>query len=472
MDKLITHSVEVNEQFNPVKEFPDLFPNETPTKLPPLRKINHKINLIPGATWKPVRYYSHDRFRDQVSEKINRETKTGRMYPAPNTSNVVNSFSKPKKDGRIRFLLDCVPRNKVTIKDKTPLPNMDQLIEWIANKKFWSKLDLVDGYHNIRMDPDSEQYTTFLTHRGQYNSRVMQQGDCNAPATMMKVMQDIFSEEVYRNLVIYLDDIIIATDSYEEHVRMVRLVLNKLRDEGFYLNTEKCQFLTKRLEVLGHIITHEGLSADPAKISKVMEFKIPHNKKLLQAFIGIVNYLGKFCPKLASVAAPLTDLQGSTTVWRWTDMHTKSFEECKALINSNEVINPINYESTDPIYLITDASDIGVGAWLGQGPNIESLRPARFYSKKLNPAQLNYSTKNKELLAIIAAVKFFEPQIRGVKFTILTDHKPLVTFMEKAQAEQKTRRWQAMLSEHDCTIQHIEGVTNILVDYLSRKHKY
>ena len=126
-------------------------------------------------------------------------------------------------------------------------------------------------------------------------------------------------------MAVYLDDILIGSQTYEEHVRLVRFVLDKLREQEFYLNKDKCHFMTEKVEVLGYIITPAGLSADPVKIGKVMEFHIPHNRKMLQAFVGIVNYLGKFCPNLATVAAPLTDLQGSTAIWRWTDLHTESF---------------------------------------------------------------------------------------------------------------------------------------------------
>src|SRR5258706_6982072 len=404
-EKLITHAVKLEEPFNPLEEFADLFPDEIPSELPLLRIVNHKINLIPGATWKPERIFSHDRFKDQITEKIHRETKSGRTYPTSDTENAVLMFTQPKKNStKARFLLNCVPRNKVTIKDKTPLPNMDELLDWISRQKYLTKLDMADGYHNVRHEEESEKHTTFICHLGYFRSKVMQQGDCNAPATMMKLMQRIFQDKVYKDLVIYLDDIIIASKTYEEYVKIVRQVLTRLREEKFYLNKDKCQFMSERVEVLGHIITPKGLSADPIKIGKVIEFQITHNRKMLQAFIGIVIYLRKFCPNLASVAAPLTDLQGSTAIWRWTDLHTKSFEECKKLIHSDRVIKPINYDSTDPVYLITDASDIGVGAWLGQGPDLESLRPARFYSRKLNPSQLNYTTKNKELFVTVVHV--------------------------------------------------------------------
>ena len=166
----------------------------------------------------------------------------------------------------------------------------------------------------MRHTEESEKHSTFLCHLGYFRSRVMQQGDCNAPAIIMKVMQDLLRLELHKDVAVYLDNILIGSQTYEEHVRLIRFVLDKLREQEFYLNKDKYHFITNKVKVLGHIITLVGLSADPVKIGKIMEFQIHHNRRMLQAFVGIVNYLGKFCPNLATVAAPLTDLQGSIAI--------------------------------------------------------------------------------------------------------------------------------------------------------------
>ena len=262
----------------------------------------------------------------------------------------------------------------------------------------------------------------------------------------------------------------LSSANYKEHVEALRRVLQRLQDQLLWWMESKCQFFTKRLEILVHILTPEGLSADPQKVRKIFDFPEPQDKKQLQAFIGIVNYLSKFLPHLASVAACQTDLQGTTRTWRWTETHKEAFHQCKDLINSGLVIKPWNSNSEEAKYLICDASDIGLGSWLGQR-TLDRIQPARFHSCKFNPAQLNYPTLQTELLAIIDSLKFFEAQLQGTKFTNLTDYKPLETFMDRTQPTQKLRRWQKFLGSFDQTIVHTGGKENYIADVLSRNYK-
>ena len=273
-----------------------------------------------------------------------------------------------------------------------------------------------------------------------------------------------------KNLIIYIYDIIISSATYKEHVEALRRVLQRLQDPQFWLKASKSQFFTKRLEILEHILTSEELSADPQKVRKIFDFPEPQDKKQLQAFLGIVNYLSKFLPYLASVATCLTDLQGTTRTWKWTDTNEEGFNPCKDLINNGPVIKPWNSNSEEPKYLICDARDIGLGSWLGQ-ETLDRIQPARFHCRKFNPAQLNYPTLQKELLAIIDSLKFFEAQLRETKFTILTDHKPLETFMDRTQPTQKLCRCQDFLGSFDQTIVHTAGKENYIADALSRNYK-
>ena len=186
----------------------------------------------------------------------------------------------------------------------------------------------------------------------------MQQGDCNAPATMVRAINEIFRHMIFQDLIIYIDNIIISSANYKELVEALRRVLQCLQDQPLSLKESKCQFFTKRLEIIAHIHTPEGLSADPQKVRQIFDIPEPQDKKQLQAFIGIVNYVSKFLPHLGSVAACLTDLQGTTHTWRWTDTHKEAFNQYKDLINSGQVIKPWNSNSEEPKYLICDASDI------------------------------------------------------------------------------------------------------------------
>jgi len=301
-------------------------------------------------------------------------------------------------------------------------------MELVAARKYWSMIELADGYHNIRIEEDSEQYSTVLTHMGYYRSRIRQQGDRNSPATMVRAMYKIFKDMVFKDLVIYIDDIIIFSDTYDEHVATLRKVLQRLLDEKFWLKASKCHFFTKRLDILGHILTPDGLHMDPKKRKKVLNFQVPSHRRELRGILGVVIFLSKFCPELASWSSTLSELQGENKPWRWTDTHTRALKKIKELVNSPQVLNTWNHFSEGPKYLVCDASDIGLGSWIGQG-ELGSIRPYRFHYRKFSPEQGKYPTYQKELLAIVDSLKFFEAQLRDHKFTVLTDHQPLLSFL-------------------------------------------
>ena len=257
----------------------------------------------------------------------------------------------------------------------------------------------------------------------------MSQGDCNAPGTMMEAMLDIFKDMVYQCLVIYIDDIIIYSRTHEEHVRNLKQVLQGLEEQKFNLKESKCQFFTRKLEILGHILTSDGLHFDTKKRKTILEFPTPTRQMDLCRFLGVVNYLQRFLPGLASDASTLSEILGEYTKWVWMDTHAQAFKRLKELVNSSQILRPWNNESQESKYLICDASDVELGSFIGQG-NLDAIRPSCFYSRKFNPPQLRYSTFQKELLAVIDSLHFFEAQLRGHQFVILTDHKPLLIFMQ------------------------------------------
>jgi len=215
----------------------------------------------------------------------------------------------------------------------------------------------------------------------------MQQGDRNAPATMLRAMYEIFKDMVFKDLVIYIDNIIIFSDTYDEHVATLRKVLQRLLDEWFWLKASKCQYFTKRLDILGHILTPDGLHMDLKKRKKVLDFKVPSNGRELRGILGVVIFLSKFFAELASGSSTLSELQGENAPWRWTDTHTRALEKIKELVNSKQILTPWDHFSEVPKHLVCDASDIGLVSWIGQG-ELGSIRPCRFHSRKFHPAQL------------------------------------------------------------------------------------
>jgi len=416
-----------SREFNPFVEFAQLFTATTPNELPPFRTINNRICPKPGFTWFPKWRPSPSKFYAELTKKLTDEEASGRIYRTEHDTNAVVMFMQAKRDDHTkpRRILDARDRNDAVDPNHTPLPSIEELMELVAARKYWSKIDLVDEYHNIRIEEDSEQHSTFLTHIGYYCSRIMQQGDCNATATMVRAMYEIFKDMVFKDIIIYMDDIINFSDTYNEHGDTLRKVLQRLLDEKFWLKASKCQFFTKCLDILVYILTPDGLHMDPKKRKEVIDFKVPSNRRELRGILGVVIFLSKFCPELASWLSTLSELQGENAPWRWTDTHTTALEKMKELVNSPQILKPWNHFSKEPKYLVCDASDIGIGSWIGQG-ELGSIRPCRFHSRKFSPTQLKYPTYQKELLAIVDSLKFLEAQLRDHKIMVLTHHQPLL----------------------------------------------
>lgn len=233
----------------------------------------------------------------------------------------------PNRDGlkEPRFLLDYRPRNAITIQNHTPLPNIKEGIEFVAARPSWCLIELRDGYYNIRIDTESDKHTTFLGHMGYYRSRVKEQGYYNATATIVRAMKEILSDMIHTDLIIYIPDIIISSRNYKQHVEAFRMVLQGLQDQQSGLKQSKCQFLSKRVDILVHIWTLTGLSADLLEVQKIFDFTEPRDKRLLQGFIAIVNYLPTFPLNVASTGTILADLPRTTRTCRQTDTHLETF---------------------------------------------------------------------------------------------------------------------------------------------------
>jgi len=245
-------------------------------------------------------------------------------------------------------------------------------------------------------------------------------------------------------------------------------VLKKLRDNQFYADQKKSQFLPEELSILGHVITRRGIQPIPGRVKKILDWRIPSNIKELKSFLGIINYCSQFATHLATVSSPLTAMAGSITNWDWTHTHQKSFELIKQTLSADPAVRLLDYESTEPIFLVTDASLIGTGAWVGQGPSVSEIRPAVFHSRKFNSAQSNYLTFDKALLVIVDVLEHFRPVLSGCRFTILTDHKPLVVFPKQTELLGRQARWQNTINHFMCTIQYIDGYKNVIADAFSR----
>ena len=234
----------------------------------------------------------------------------------------------------------------------------------------------------------------------------MMQGDINAPATFVRVMEDLFHHELGKFIWIYIDDIFIFTNSIEEHIEHVQHACRKLKEDKFYANPKKSVFFVAKLDILGQMIDDKGIHPAPETIRDIMHWTRPNNQEELQRLNGMANYISQFMPHAATITAPVTELTGDGE-WLWTDMQETAFQAVKRAAEDCKVLRPIDYDNSDMIWLFTDASPTGTGAWIGQGPTRDAARPASFHSRKLRPAQSNYPTHKQETLAIVEAMESF-----------------------------------------------------------------
>ena len=460
------------KNFDPIKEFPDVFLEEPSLKLPPLREgFNCRINLIdenkkmnPAVIPVPPKWMPHFR------QKIQQDLQAGRIYPSSSTQ-AASMFCVPKpgKPDEPRFVTDFRQRNANTVRDNYPLPNMTHIINDIARAKFRSLIDLKDAFFQIRIHPEDEWKTAFKTPFGMFNSRVMNQGECNAPSTFMRFINHIMQDFLGIFVHIYINDICIYSNTREDHINHIRQVCQRLKEHKLYASPKKSQFFAERLMILGHYIDAQGIHADPKKIQKIQEWTTPTSQKSVERFVATVNYIAQFMPKVASHLGPLTNLLGKQKFY-WDEQCMQAFKTTKEIAGSIEALIPLNYDSDEPIWLFTDASTVGVGGWIGQGSSINTARPAAYHSRKFTSAQRNYSTYHQEFFALVDSLRAFRTQLLGTKFTVVTDHQALKYLFQKPTTALTPReiRWLDEISLFNFDIQYIPGKTNIIADALSR----
>ncbi|GAA5918254.1 hypothetical protein JCM5296_000269 [Sporobolomyces johnsonii] len=380
-------------------------------------------------------------------------------------------FAVPKHDpSQARFVINLKPRNANTVRTASPIPDMRQVRANLAAHKIRSKLDFKKAYEQIRLNPDSVDRSGFVTKNGTFVSRVMQQGDCNAPDTMHRVCYMMFSKAMGRFVDSFYDDVFVYSHTRKAHLRYLEIVFTTLRHYKFYLANDKVELMAPRLEALGAIITDDGVSVDPTKWEMIRRWPVPSTPKDILRFMGTVQWMSDHLPHLNELAAPLSRLTGKVD-WDWSPACDLAFETIKALVP--QTLAPLNFDALESgaerLFLFTDASMVGCGGWIGQGVSQESARPFRFHSAKFNPAQLNYTTTDQELLAVLDCCLKFRDHLIGWKFTVVSDHEPLKTYHTQPpkQTRRHVRLWET-LAVFDFDWEFIPGRKNSIADSLSR----
>lgn len=448
-----------------IKEFENIFyrPN---SDLSFTNAIKHKINTqnnIPIYT-KSYRYpYIHkDEVQAQIQDMLN--TRIIRHSNSPYSAPI---WIVPKKDDasgkkKWRLVVDYRKLNEVTIDDRYPIPNIDEILDKLGKCMYFTTLDLAKGFYQIEVDPEDVHKTGFSVEGGHYEFLRMPFGLKTAPATFQRLMNNVLKDYINKICLVYLDDIIIFSTSLDEHINSIRLIFAKLEEANLKVQLDKSEFMKKETEFLGHIVTQHGIKANPKKIQCVVNFPLPKTPKEIKQFLGLTGYYRKFIKDYSLIAKPMTKfLQKDAKINIENPAYRESFETLKTLLVNDPILAFPDF--SQPFTLNTDASNFALGAVLSQ-----NNRPICYASRTLNKHEINYSVIEKELLAVVWSTKYFRPYLFGRKFTIETDHKPLEWLFSVKEPNSKLVRWRLKLSEFDYEIRYKKGTCNGNADALSR----
>jgi transposase InsO family protein len=465
------------------KIYPTVFPEKEPEGLPPLRPgCNHVVRLD-AKKLDQFKFHARrvpDAYRQDLVSHLDNWKRQGIAVPGPGRfpCSIIGRRKVPPSKGW-PWVNDLRDRNSITERDYTPLPNAEKIREDAARANVRSLLDLSNAYHQVRCDPTSEELNTInADDLRTFQVKVMLQGDSNAPGTMMRVMNTVLGDFIGKFVWVYLDDILIFSESREQHLGHLAQVFRKLEAAKFYLRMEKCQFMVPELKLLGHIIKGHEIHPQPERIRKIQDWREPRNKKQLQSFLGVVNYVAPHLFHSSTILAPLTELT-SNTDWRWDDLQRRAFMQVKDICRSHVPLIPLDYtairrgDSEYKVFLITDASRVGTGAFICHGTSLEhaKTRIASIHSRRFTATQENYHTTDQEPLAIVNALHAFELKLLGIRFTVVTDHKALQYLVNKPIHTGRLARWLEYIQMFDFDIVHTPGATNNLADSLSRLYE-
>ncbi|KAM2147291.1 hypothetical protein ACFX1Q_004053 [Malus domestica] len=361
-----------------------------------------------------------------------------------------------------RVCIDYRKLNATTRKDHFPLPFLDQMLERLAGHSFYCFLDGYSGYNQIVIAPDDQENTTFI---GTFAYRRMPFGLCNAPATFQRCMVSIFSDYVERIIEIFMDDFSVFGSSFDNCLDNLTLILKRCVETNLVLNWEKCHFMVKQGIALGHIISKKGIEVDKSKIDLVRYLPSPTSVRKVRSFLGHAGFYRRFTKDFSKIAQPLCRLLQKEVSFEFNEACEQAFNHLNDLLTTAPIIVPPDWSL--PFELMCDASDYTLGAVLGQR---KDKRPHVIYyaSRTLNDVQLNYSTTEKELLAVVFVLNKFRSYLIGTKVIVFTDHAALKYLLTKKEAKPWLIRWMLLLQEFDIEIRDKKGSENVVADHLSR----
>lgn len=411
-------------------------------------KVTHagplqRIHIKEGSTPPRQRMYRMSPAElEELKKQLNIYLDKGWIRPSTSEFGAPILFAR-KADGSLRLCVDYRALNAITIKDRGPLPRMDELFDQLHGARYFTSLDLWTGYHQCRIHPEDVHKTAFQTRYGLYEFTVMPFGLTNAPAAFMRLMHNVLKPYLDKFVVVYLDDVLIYSKTEADHISHVNTVLSTLAQDNLRVKLSKCSFAQDSTTFLGYRVSAQGLSVDPKKVAAVADWPLPHDITSTRSFLGFTAFYRRFIKDYATIAAPLTDLTKTTVPFPETlpQAALDAFRRLQsALLSAPVLIIPFT-GPTATFVLYTDASTVGIGAVLlqdhGNGP-----QPICYESRKLSPAERGYAVHELEMLAVVHAVKTFRHYLEGCQhFTLYTDHHSLKYFFSQRDLSRRQARW-------------------------------
>ena len=375
----------------------------------------------------------------------------------------------PKQDGSFRPVVDYRKLNSMTVPDHFPVPNITLLLQDIGQGKcIFSTIDLKSGYNQVDLEDKAKEMTAFSTPEGHFQFLKMPFGLRNAPITFCRLMSIILAGLIGETVWVYLDDLLIASRTKEEHEGQLRKVFKKLAEANLVINIKKSYFFRKCVKFLGHTLDMQGIGTNDGKVKDIVNFPVPTNVKKVKSFLGMSGFYRKYIPGYGSIAKPLAMLLKKDMTFEWGESQQQAFEELKHRLTHAPVL--IFPDFLRPFYLATDASSVGLGAALMQrDPSGVGMQPIGYASRKIDGPELNYSATDLEALGVVWALQHFRETILGYQITVMTDHQPLTSLLaESKDTRGRMARWVTTILEFNPKIVYFPGAGNHVADALSR----
>lgn len=424
-----------------------------------------QLNIREGAKFNRKSYPIPYKLRGQVQEEIEKMVDEGIIEPSTSehTSPLV---VVSKKDGTVRLCLDAREINKMIIADKTAPEETEEILKRFNGTLLFSSWDAVAGYWQVELHPDSRRYVAFMFNGRNYQFRRLPFGLINSVSLFIRALDTVLGREVLEFTTVYVDDLVIASKTWEEHCSKIDKILNRLEQWGVTLKLEKSKFLTRSMKFLGFIVSDEGRSVDTEKTQAIREFPTPKNLKQLQSFLGLCNYYRHFQANYSEVTKNFQHIISKKNKWTWGEHEDNCFQQVKdCFINCITLKHP-NFDK--PFYLNCDASDISLGSVLYQLNEKGQEEVIAFASRTISKVERNYTITEKEALGVVFAVAKFRTYLLNHEVVVRTDHQA-ITFLKQCKLSHgRLTRWTLALQEYNIRWEYVQGKRNIVADVLSR----